>query len=170
MTRFLSNVDELALQVADGVVLAVPPDYSGCAMAAVRALIRRGARDLHLLGVPQVGFQGDMLIGAGCVKTLETAALTLGGYSSVVTFSNTTNGAGTTRRKVTLNVLSPGGSGILASTLSQFGVTWTFDKEYEVGQFANGDPWVVGPVALLGRSRRLRRRRARYHTWWQSTA
>lgn len=86
MTRFLDNVDELAREVADGRMLAVPPDYSGCAMAAVRALIRRGARDLHLLGLPQVGFQGDMLIGAGCVKTLETAALTLGEFGPAPRF------------------------------------------------------------------------------------
>lgn len=86
MTRFLDNVDELAREVDDGSMLAVPPDYSGCAMAAVRALIRRGARDLHLLGLPQVGFQGDMLIGAGCVKTLETAALTLGEFGPAPRF------------------------------------------------------------------------------------
>lgn len=86
MTRFTDNVDELAREVSDGQMLAVPPDYSGCAMAAVRALIRRGVRDLHLLGLPQVGFQGDMLIGAGCVKTLETAALTLGEYGPAPRF------------------------------------------------------------------------------------
>src|SRR5512145_1337984 len=27
---------------------------------------------------------------------------------------------------------------------SQFGITWTFDGDYETGQFANGDTWVVG--------------------------
>ena len=78
MTDFLKSVDELGDRIADGARLAVPPDYSGCAMAAVRSLMRRSTRDLDLLGVPQVGFQGDMLIGAGCVASLETAALTLG--------------------------------------------------------------------------------------------
>jgi hypothetical protein len=34
------------------------------------------------------------------------------------------------------------------SSLSQFGITWTFDKEYEVGQFCTGDWWVVGPVVV----------------------
>ena len=74
----VETIDELAARGPDGAQLAVPPDYSGCAMAAVRALIRRGVKALHLVGVPQVRFQGDMLIGAGCVATLETAALTLG--------------------------------------------------------------------------------------------
>jgi len=29
------------------------------------------------------------------------------------------------------------------SQIEQFGITWTFDKEYQYGQFANGDYWVV---------------------------
>ncbi len=72
------GLEDLAGQVPDGALLALPPDYSGCAMAAVRALIRRGAKDLHLLGVPQLGLQGDLLIGAGCAAVVETAAVTLG--------------------------------------------------------------------------------------------
>src|SRR4030043_2201287 len=34
------------------------------------------------------------------------------------------------------------------SQISQFGITWTFNKDYSVGQFANGDYWVVGPVTI----------------------
>jgi hypothetical protein len=34
--------------------------------------------------------------------------------------------------------------------LAQFGITWTFDKDYTTGQFANGDYWVVGPVTIIG--------------------
>jgi len=33
--------------------------------------------------------------------------------------------------------------------ISQWGITWTFDKEYEYGQFVNGDYWVIGPVAII---------------------
>ncbi len=82
----VETVDDLAARIPDGAQLAVPPDYSGCAMAVVRALIRRRVKALHLVGVPQVGFQGDMLIGAGCVATLETAALTLGEYGPAPRF------------------------------------------------------------------------------------
>ena len=32
----------------------------------------------------------------------------------------------------------------------QFGITWTFDRDYAVGQFSNGDYWVVGPVTIIG--------------------
>jgi glutaconate CoA-transferase subunit A len=71
-------VEQLAARVPDGARVALAPDYSGCALAAVRALIRRGAKELHLIGVPQLGFQADLLIGAGCVSSVEAAAVTLG--------------------------------------------------------------------------------------------
>jgi glutaconate CoA-transferase subunit A len=74
----ICGIEELAAQVPDGARVALAPDYSGCALAAVRALIRRGARDLHLIGVPQLGFQADLLIGAGCVRSVEAAAVSLG--------------------------------------------------------------------------------------------
>jgi glutaconate CoA-transferase, subunit A len=77
MTAF-STVEELAEAIPDGACIALAPDYSGCAMAVVRALIRRGARDLHLIGVPQLGLQADLLIGAGCARSVEAAAVTLG--------------------------------------------------------------------------------------------
>ena len=71
------SVEDLVARIPDGAKVALPPDYSYCAMAAVRALIRRGAKGLHVVGVPTFGFQGDMLIGAGCVETVETSAVTL---------------------------------------------------------------------------------------------
>jgi len=33
--------------------------------------------------------------------------------------------------------------------ISQFGITWTFDKDYPVGRFANGDYWIVGLVTII---------------------
>ena len=36
-----------------------------------------------------------------------------------------------------------------AKTLQQFGITWEFDNYYSVGQFANGDFWVLGPVVII---------------------
>lgn len=71
-------LDELVGRVRDGAMVAVPPDYSYVAMALTRALIRRGVKGLHLLAVPQSGMQADLLIGAGCVAVVETAAISLG--------------------------------------------------------------------------------------------
>jgi glutaconate CoA-transferase subunit A len=74
----LAGLDELVAHVGDGCLLAVPSDASGVAMAATRALIRRGVRNLHLVVVPTSGLQADLLIGAGCVARLEAAAVSLG--------------------------------------------------------------------------------------------
>jgi glutaconate CoA-transferase subunit A len=47
-------------------------------MDAVRALVRRRARNLRLLGVPVLGMCADLLIGAGCVAEVESSAVSLG--------------------------------------------------------------------------------------------
>jgi hypothetical protein len=49
-----------------------------------------------------------------------------------------------------LTVLPPAMSYSDQSEVSQFGITWTFDRDYVVGQFSNGDYWVVGPVTIVG--------------------
>ena len=36
----------------------------------------------------------------------------------------------------------------MQSSVEQYGITWTFDQEYPVGQFVNGDYFVVGPVTI----------------------
>jgi glutaconate CoA-transferase, subunit A len=46
------TADDLAARIPDGALLGLPPDYSLVAMEVVRALIRRKARHLKLLGVP----------------------------------------------------------------------------------------------------------------------
>ena len=80
-------VAALAECVTDGCRLAIPPDYSGCAMTAVRELLRRPVRDLRLLGVPQAGLQADLLVGAGCVAELEAAAVSLGEHGGAPRFN-----------------------------------------------------------------------------------
>ena len=80
-------VEALAARIPDGARIALPADYSGCAMSVVRALMRRGVRDLHIVSVPQGGFQVDMLIGAGCVASIEAAAVTLGEYGLAPRFT-----------------------------------------------------------------------------------
>ncbi len=70
--------EELAAGIPDGALLALPPDYSLVAMEVVRALIRRKAKGLRLLGVPILGMSADLLIGAGCVAEVETSAVSLG--------------------------------------------------------------------------------------------
>lgn len=77
-TRFLQDADAVAREIRDGSSIGLPPDYSPVAMEVVRALVRRKAKDLKLIGVPVLGLCADILIGAGCVREVETSAVTLG--------------------------------------------------------------------------------------------
>jgi hypothetical protein len=35
-----------------------------------------------------------------------------------------------------------------ANSITQFGITWIFDRSYTCGTYANGDYWVLGPVRI----------------------
>ena len=56
-----TSLEDLVARIPDGCLLAVPKDESGVAVAATRALIRRGVKDTHLLCVPTSGLQADLL-------------------------------------------------------------------------------------------------------------
>lgn len=77
MTQYLSSADDLAALVPDGTSIIIAKDPSAPS-ALVRALIRRGARDLHLITLPTGTYVSDLLIGAGCVSVVETSGVTLG--------------------------------------------------------------------------------------------
>jgi glutaconate CoA-transferase, subunit A len=81
------GLDELAAAVSDGAKVAVPNDPFGVAIAATRALVRRGAKRLHLVCLPTSGIQADVLIGAGCVATIETSAVALGEHGTAPRFA-----------------------------------------------------------------------------------
>ncbi len=75
---FRTAAEDLASLVADGAFVALPPDYSMPAMAVVRALVLQKRKNLRLLGVPVLGMCADLLIGAGCVREVESSAVSLG--------------------------------------------------------------------------------------------
>jgi len=81
------SIDEALSCIGDGCMLVVPREVSGVPMAATRALIRRGVRRLHLVALPTSSLQADLLIGAGCVATLETSAVSLGEFGPAPRFS-----------------------------------------------------------------------------------
>jgi len=87
MPTIVRTLDEAIAPIADGGMLAVPRESSGAAMAATRALIRRGVRRLHLVTLPTSSLQADLLIGAGCVETLETSAVSLGEFGPAPRFT-----------------------------------------------------------------------------------
>src|SRR6516162_893067 len=87
MASIVRPLDEALAPITDGCLLAVPRESSGAAMAATRALIRRGVKRLHLVTLPTSSLQADLLIGAGCVETLETSAVSLGEFGPAPRFT-----------------------------------------------------------------------------------
>jgi len=96
---------------------------------------------------------GDLAPGASQAVTAsidQAAASLLGIGDHYQALSFVINGLGSSPVVRTLTVhVRPSGAGTTSKSLSQFGITWTFDKSYEVGQFANDDWWVKGPVHVV---------------------
>lgn len=63
-----TDLGELASRVADGDIVALPhtlsADFSAASMVATRALIQRGVKNLHLVGVRGVGDSRPAVTGA----------------------------------------------------------------------------------------------------------
>lgn len=80
------SLGQLASSIPDNSKLVLPKDDTGVSVAAVLALIQRGVGNLHLVCLPTSGLPAELLLGAGCVKTLETSAITLGEYGAAPQF------------------------------------------------------------------------------------
>ena len=87
MAITVGKLEDVIAPIVDGCMLAVPRETSGIAMAATRALIRRGVKKLHLVALPTSTVQADLLIGAGCVGTLETSAVSLSEFGPAPRFT-----------------------------------------------------------------------------------
>jgi glutaconate CoA-transferase subunit A len=55
-------------------------------VAMIREIIRSGARDLHLIAASTAGFGVDLLIGAGCVTSVEFAQVILNEFGPAPNF------------------------------------------------------------------------------------
>lgn len=77
------GIDELAARVPDGASLTVQKgDERDVPMALAQAMVRRGVRGLHVITLPTAaypasGMMVDLLIGAGCVASVETSGISL---------------------------------------------------------------------------------------------
>ena len=100
-----TSLEDALAPITDGCLLVVPREVAGVPMAATRALIRRGARKLHLVALPTSSMQADLLIGAGCVDTLETSAVSLGEFGPAPRFSAGVTGGTFTMKDATCPAL-----------------------------------------------------------------
>jgi len=87
MPLIAETLDEALACITDACLLVVPREVSGVPMEATRALIRRGIKRLHLVALPTSSLQADLLIGAGCIKTLETSAVSMGEFGPAPRFT-----------------------------------------------------------------------------------
>src|SRR5712692_6247220 len=101
----ICSLDQALAPNVDGCALAVPREQSGVAMAATRALIRRGVERLHLIALPTSSLQADLLIGAGCVAVLETSAVSLGEFGPAPRFTAAVKSGGICIRDATCPAL-----------------------------------------------------------------
>ena len=74
----MKSINDLITPIGDGCQLAIGKEETGASIAATLALIAKRVRRLHLICLPVSGLQADLLIGAGCVDTIETSAVSLG--------------------------------------------------------------------------------------------
>jgi glutaconate CoA-transferase subunit A len=81
------TLEDALAPVTDGCTLLVARETAGVAMEAARALIRRGVKDLALVTLPTSSMQADMLIGAGCVASIETSAVSLNEFGPAPRFT-----------------------------------------------------------------------------------
>lgn len=96
-TEIAPSAEALAARVPDGASVALVKDPH-VPMAVIRALIARGAKDLHLITIPTASLAADALIGAGCVGTVETSGISLGEFGPAPFFVEAVK-AGTIRLK-----------------------------------------------------------------------
>jgi glutaconate CoA-transferase, subunit A len=87
MSAIIRPLDDALSAITDGCTLAIPRESTGVAMEATRALIRRGVKRLNLIALPTSSLQADLLIGAGCVDSIETSAVSLGEFGLAPRFT-----------------------------------------------------------------------------------
>jgi glutaconate CoA-transferase, subunit A len=154
MPKILTSLDDALSCIGDGSLLVVPREVSGVPMEATRALIRRGVKKLHLVALPTSSLQADLLIGAGCVETLETSAVSLGEFGPAPRFSAAITAGSIRMKDATCPALHAGLQaaekgvpfmplrGLIGSDLMKYRDDWkTIDNP-----FGNDDPIVLLPA------------------------
>src|SRR5215472_18056522 len=154
MFQLAKSIDEAIAPITNGCMLVVPREVSGVPMAATRALIRRGVKQLYLLALPTSSLQADLLIGAGCVETLETSAVSLGEFGPAPRFTAAVIAGAIKMKDATCPALhaalqaSEKGvpfmplRGLIGSDILKYRDDWKVIDS----PFANGDPIVLLPA------------------------
>jgi glutaconate CoA-transferase, subunit A len=159
-TTLAADVDALAARVPDGASMTVHKgDERDVPMALAHALIRRRVRGLRLITLPTAaypasGMMVDLLIGAGCVASVETSGISLHELGAAPRFTQAVKSGRLTVRDATCPAvyaaLQAGAKGqpfaplrgLIGSDLLRH------RDDYRVidNPYASGDPIVVVPA------------------------
>ncbi len=154
MSSPVTSLDDALACISDGCLLVVPREVSGVPMAATRALIRRDAKRLHLVTLPTSSLQADLLIGAGCIDTLETSAVSLGEFGPAPRFSAAITAGAITMKDATCPALHAALQaaekgvpfmplrGLIGSDVLKYRDDWKVIES----PFGNSDPIVLLPA------------------------
>lgn len=88
---------------------------------------------------------GTTLLAEGAQPSVQ-ATLAVGSHMIILTVVDDQGASATDTVQVSIGAV---GMTTPMSSVSQYGITWTFDRDYEVGQFVTGDYYVVGPVTIV---------------------
>ena len=154
MPQLAESLDEALAAVTDGCMLVVPREVSGVPMQATRALICRHVKNLHLVALPTSSLQADLMIGAGCIATLETSAVSLGEFGPAPRFSAAIVGGTIAMKDATCPALHAGLQaaekgvpfmplrGLIGSDVLKYRDDWKVIDS----PFGNNDPIVLLPA------------------------
>jgi glutaconate CoA-transferase subunit A len=77
----LKTLPEAAACVRDGDRLVMSANLQRSPMAFLREIVRRGVRNLRVIGVVGGDLNIDFLVGAGAVAVVDTCSVTLGEFA-----------------------------------------------------------------------------------------
>src|SRR5262249_15719195 len=92
MPQIVQKLEDLIAPIGDGCVLAVPRGKSGGGMAGTRWRGRDGVKDVKVRARRTASLEADLLIGAGCVVSIETSAVSLGEFGPAPRFTAAVTG------------------------------------------------------------------------------
>lgn len=81
-----ATLAEAAAAVPSNAKIAIGGAMVMSPMAFVRELVRRKAKELDLVTVPIGGINVDMLVGAGCVRSVEFPQISMGEFGMAPNF------------------------------------------------------------------------------------
>ncbi len=82
MRTKLASLESAAAIVRDGNQVAMSSSFTFAPMAMLRAVARRGPRNLHTVGVVGGAINLDFLVGTGQTAVLQCCGLSFGPYQS----------------------------------------------------------------------------------------